>query len=306
MAKVHFIWWGPCPSVDDKDALSRCIGMPIEVAKACPSHKIIFWCQEAKAFAFNQAIEHVDPDAKISVNGIESIKVIVGDLGSKDENKWIDDACENLVTLHLLKAYSAIKDLLSLIILYKEGGFYMDTTMMIKNPAALNLALASPPSTFKIVQIGGQVSHQVGIQTGVAIATGSDGRVEFMPRVELIDVWTIYSPIKDMSTELMFKSYVSRCNRMGLFPGGTTGNFDQIVGKDEMSGDYRNDLIGNLIIRSVYDGLIGVACGGDESLVPNFTWKAEKVTVSPDKNGAYALKDLGINKFHAGTWRHVL
>ncbi|WP_346882201.1 glycosyltransferase [uncultured Algibacter sp.] len=307
MAKVHFIWWGPCPATDDIASLSRCIGMPIEVANACRDHEIIFWCKPTAQFAFNEAIGDNLKGGMITIKGIHSIPLLAGeDLYTGDEKAWYDDAQENLQTLDALRAYSAIKDLLSLIILYKEGGFYMDTTMMIKNATALNKVLSETITVPKVVQIDGGVSHQVGLQTGISIASGTDGRVDYMPTVPLIDVWTISSPIKNKSLELMFKSYVSRCNRMGLFPGGTTGNFYKIIGRDEMTGNYRNDLIGNLIIRSVYDGLIGVACDGDETRITNFTRRATKIPQDQQNNGQYALADLGVNKFHAGTWRHVI
>jgi hypothetical protein len=308
LSNVHFIWWGPCPGDEPAANLARCIGTPVAVANACPQHQIFFWCKASQLFAFAAAFAAHPDKPTMAVRGVDTLSEKFHDVAMLGDNaKWFSDADENLVTLKACNAFSACKDLLSLFILYCEGGFYLDTTTSIANADTLNAALTNGFDGPRMVRIPGGTFHQLGLQTGRAITTGTDGRVDYVSEAPLVDVWALFSAPLNDSLELMYKSYVSRCNRMGLFPGGTTNNFDGIIGIGELDQSpgnlqYRNSLIGNLIIRSVYDGIIGVACNGDETQIENFTWA---VTGLPSGPGlpTFSVNELGINKTYAGSWR---
>jgi hypothetical protein len=202
---------------------------------------------------------------------------------------------------------------LSLIILHAHGGYYLDTTTIVTpgiDEGTLNRNLNTTYSTPRVPLIGGETPHQILLQTGTSIVAGFDLDPEersgssLMQNVALIDVWALYSPPRHVSLELMFISYVSRCNRMGLYPGGAEMNFSEISGDKVMSEPKkgRNDLIGNLVVRSVLDGLLVKCCEFDGRKLPNFCWRTEG-TGDESRLGKYKVPALGINKVYRNSWR---
>lgn len=314
MAKIHFIWWGPCPgdSFEPKDQaqgyanLAKVIATPVMVATTFTTHEVYFWCKADVSGAFTSLFaKYGGGTIRVTpITNIRSTGVANGDF--KDAATWWDNCDENIVTLNACNAFSAIKDLLCLAILYAQGGIYLDTTTKINNTGKFSSVLGALPASPYVIGLPGEQDHQLLLQSGVAIIIGKDGKSGVTPAdVPLIDVWCMNSPAKDAGILLMLLSYISRCNRMGLYPAGTSGNFRGINGKDEM-GDYmRENLIGNLVIRSVYDGLLGETCGGDPRLLASHTWPATENKVTDPTTGKYVVASLGICKFHAGSWRDM-
>lgn len=306
MALIHFIWWGTYRGKD-------CVNTPNQVARNCPNHKVYFWCREAEAPIFASYLK-----ANITVKSCSSIYEIVGQLYKGENQKWYESAQDILVYLNSVKAFSAAKDLLSIIILHTYGGYYFDTTTIITPGLEnqLNNNLETTYNAPRAVQISDtKIRHYLGIQTGKSIM-GWENREEladFLVNVILIDVWALYSPKNHPCFELILQSYVSRCNRMGLYPGGISMNFDKLPGsKIIQDGEIRDTLIGQLIIRSVYDGFLERCCyteqtGLNTNNLSKFCWKAEERHPNSDweEFGKYKVTALGINKIPRNSWRGI-
>lgn len=311
MANIHFIWSGP-----PKGEISYTT--PNAITKACwESHNVHFWCQENYLHAFGHVL-----DSKIVIRPCTLMNDIVPGYLTHPNAKSYAEAQGILSYLIASRAFAAAKDLLSLIILHTYGGYYFDTTTFIALGGPELLSLVPDPDRPKVPQISKEAATpvQVLLQTAYSIFEGWDrsmgtGELSddddddnvFIKRVPLIDAWAMASPAGDKSFELMMMSYISRCNRMGLNPSGFPLNLDRVSGTEimlEPPNKDRNTLLGSLIIRSIYDGLIAIACGMNETRFPNFCWKTiERPAEYHETLGRFYVPALGINKRYSNTWR---
>ena len=301
MAIIHFIWWGP-PRGDDS------IKTPSDVALACRGtpHSVKFWCREEHVEEFSTLL--VGSSLPLTVESCSNIREILGQTLHATNPRLFDEAQEILTYLDTARAFSAIKDLISLFVLYRHGGYYLDTTTFIdsERKGSVIKALGQTYTAPRLVQLtnGAQIRHVPWLQTGRSIAFGDETRVEidavFVP---LIDVWAMYSPETDPTILLVIESYVSRSNRMGLVPHGEPSNFDNIKGADILKNPEsgRDELIGNLIIRATYDGFIVGCCQGNADLLPQFCWRSPE-TETLER----ILPALGIRKIYKNSWRNLV
>jgi len=114
----------------------------------------------------------------------------------------------------------------------------------------------------------------------------------------------------------MLMSYVSRANRVGVNRSGIPSNAskigDEVVQgvdllRDNMRRELRNLLIGNLIIRSVYDGLLVRCCDFDGDQIPNHAWETHPLNEEDRQNAnetSLIVPELGIVKTYRNTWRN--
>jgi hypothetical protein len=276
------------------------------------------------------------------VKGCSSLQALAGNAVQGEDLEWLQDAQQVLNSLDKHKAMSAVKDLLSLVILYVHGGFYFDTTLefaeshkhllrevggvrqRIKDKEevlepldedsiqeGLLASLAATCKTLRVPRIcnkdgvAAKVTHQPLLQTGSSISTGGHAAIPGFT-VPHIDCWALYCPKGDKAMGLAFRSYVSRCNRMGLYQGGAPSNFAALSGDallaDKGAGgrEGRNTLIGNLILRSLYDGIMVTYDADTLAEVEKYTWKSVEIPGKCD-----FVEELGMVKFYRGTWRGV-
>lgn len=310
MTYLHYIWYGPVPADPSKYATAN------NMALACPEQRVLFWCKREYLDGFRAVL-----DPSIQVLPCDELDALAGQALGGDMPRWYAEALQVLGALNQARAWSACKDLVSLLVLYSYGGYYMDTTTLIipsvKGPA-LNAGFEATYDSPRVPRLGDDtVRHQPFLQTGVAIVTGGDFRAgdDGMLNVPLIDVWAFYSPSHDECTSWMIMSYVSRCNRLGINDNGTPSNFDAISGLQELNDVGRDTLIGQLIIRSVYDGLIEQAYRelgeqgnnnpDDEAVgqqVTAYTWPTIKLPSNAPAN--WELPALNIDKRYANSWRN--
>jgi hypothetical protein len=308
MANIHFIWSGPPKGEISYETANV-------VAEIARSHTVYFWCQESYIEGFRAVL-----DRSITVRSCSLMNDIVPGYQAHANARWYTEAQGILQYLISAGAFAAAKDLLSLIILHTYGGYYFDTTtcIMPDRGAAVLAALPNPDAP-KVPRVPGETPHQVGLQTAISILSGYDLEADetadpddavrqFITRVPLIDVWAMASPPNDNSFELMMMSYVSRCNRFGLNLSGFPVRLDRIrlstieIMASPEAG--RNDLLGSLIVRSVLDGLIAIACNMDATQISNFYWTT--IAISPEERerlGTFYVPELGINKHYRNTWR---
>jgi hypothetical protein len=306
MATVHFIWWGPSRGDDSNKT-------PSDVALAFrgTQHSVKFWCKAENREEF--ATQLVGSTLPLTVESCSSVPEIVGEALYATNRQLFDQAQLVLTSLDAAKAFSAIKDLISLVILYRHGGYYLDTTTFPDLEAHTRLAdaVGHPPDSPRMVQLsdGPATRHVPGLQTGRSIVSGKDPRAmvdEFF--VPLVDVWAMYSPPQDPTILLAIQSYVSRANRVGLYPGGEPFNFGKTMASDVLKNEDsgREELIGNLVIRAVYDGFLMVSCKGDPNKLSEFCWptrKLEDAVENPQQ--VRILPALGMRKIYKNSWRGI-
>lgn len=305
-----------------------CTETPNIAARVMRRNKIFFWCFEEDREDFRGDLE-----TQIKLFTVENlVKLPNGKFRNKNGSKLMGELADVLAALKALGALSAVKDLVSLLVLYEFGGYYLDTTTSIvgaleiaaysrqvKNFAArenhsLDKAYDGPrfPWIRNKNGDGWQRRPIGGLQTGLAIVGGGLSYRTEMPGllldVPVIDVWAAYAPVANPLIELMIVSYVSRANRLGLNSSKQPINFDQWDGIKEMSDrnpkSIRNDIIGELVIGSVFDALLEATAGDGRQIEP-FTWDAfggwQTGRFPPD--GLVCVPELGIVKEYKNSWR---
>lgn len=325
MAKIHFIWWGPLRDYN------TCCETVNDVALTCPGHEVNFWCRQEDMAAFkgpNALQQHI-----IKVRGLRGFRELALQRGDVLEQPFFKNSIEVLQRLDRHNARSAVKDLMSLLVLYLHGGLYLDTTTRLPTPKerikyhldrlqnALDDLSAETDPRFPFLELkNGEVwYHQPLLQTTEAIISGrdrydapenEDGSPPGSVAVPALDVWAVYTPANHDAFLTMIESYVSRAKRLGLDRSGIATNLDlmgrgRTIGVDIMKDlvtqrgkALRNDLIGSLIVRSVYDGL--TVCFSQDEL-QDLGWQAKKEETPEYKR--YYVPKLGIVKQYQNTWR---
>ena len=93
-----------------------------------------------------------------------------------------------------------------------------------------------------------------------------DGAEDTLTDMPAIDVWTMWAPARLESVATMLASYLSRADRIGVNRAGFGTNVSKLgdiegadlgmlLLKDPSYRMERNQLIGKLIVGSVYDGM---------------------------------------------------
>ena len=112
--KIHFVWLG-------KNQGAHCTASPMAVAQQCPKDEVWLWVLKAHFFDFRDAIL----GSSVQLMLIDSGE---GPLGAQD---WVKDAFSVINTLIHYNAWAAAKEVAVLLIMYKYGGLYMDTTCLL-------------------------------------------------------------------------------------------------------------------------------------------------------------------------------
>ena len=153
------------------------------------------------------------------------------------------------------------------------------------------------------------VAHQPGAYSVRAITSGFDDLDTQHPILNMphIDIWSFYSPVEHVVFLRAAQSYVKRAKILGL----DDPNSKYTTGKKELEGQFRDDLLGQLSIHSVYDGLTD-ALGSQPEAIEKICWRAFGFKERPanlpdggdDKVNADIVPELGIIKQYKGTWRN--
>lgn len=139
MHRIHFIWWGDPAAHQDihrrKKHMDAAFTGPNKLAMPTGSNlEVHYWFQAKHSATFNRylrpgiirrPIRSFDP-----LTACESDKPAVRAFRSEQAEK-AKALPKVLESLHFYGAYSAMKDLTQLFVLYLEGGFYFDTTIFV-------------------------------------------------------------------------------------------------------------------------------------------------------------------------------
>ena len=318
MATIHLIWWGGFRDYDS------CLKTANDISLSCTSHTVNLWVRASEVTSFQKA----NVNSAVNLTGLDSFEKIAGsrtDVLQDDYFKW---AVEVLQVLDKYNCYAAVKDLMNLLILYLHGGLCIDTTARLLSSglidkhqgSSLNDALGKLGSDPKLPKISNDVwVHQPGVMTPIAILTGIDRQSgleyeELTVKVPAIDVWMMYAPAAGLPAfKLMIESYLSRADRLGvnLSEDGSSlspqfKDIGALLMRNVKQNPYnekdrlaRNELIGSLVVHSVYDGI----CSNYESdkFFKDFLWDTVKIS---DKKH-YLVPSMGIEKIYANSWRSL-
>lgn len=323
MEPVHFIWLGPPPT-----ALDKAFATPNRVAQECGARHVRFWCLDAESARFRA---HLETGIQIKTLGeIEQARLPIG-------RSLQARAFDVIHTMCRYQAPISAKDLLSYLILHTYGGYFLDTTTRIVNPGSLApdawalgvdgrpiaKALSQRHRSVRVVYVGGAtISHLHWILTPRAIETGDDPSYDNAIDLPQIDIWAMYSPAGHKAYASAILSYVERCAVLGINSSNSPQNDRGVAGHRilKMIADpanaqavdtarkHRNELIGNLAVHALYDGLLdGIGRRGNPAAeIRNSGFKAKAYVppvVQPNQPRTDIVPELGLLKQYTGSWR---
>ena len=298
--KFHYIWMGRVPTgkyeADFKNGPNELAQQLKEYVMDISKHRttnapnpqdqeIIMWVPEDILEAIKEA-GYLDPD--ITLKPIEDLYKHPKHLTQKEK--------ENLRTsvdlLGKYNAYSAQKDILEAAILEEYGGYYFDTTSSVQS---IEVLINNQPKDVWFPRISTGPSKDF------------EGKNVILP-----DVWAMYNPRPgDRTYKAMLNSYIKRCQF--YFPEefkaievdphtlvNKTGynEWDIGAGSQIMCEPlHRDNLIGRLVIFSLFEGLKQTRGDLTDELMLELSLYAE------ERETGKFIQELGVEKFHRGTWR---
>lgn len=320
---VHYIWAGPYREQVGIEEIGN------HAVQLC-AMDIYLWCltpykSELAAKISSHGNLHIvalSPD--LSGLGREEIERVQRLLGT--DFRLVSAIIEHFVHN---KAFSAIKDLLMLVVLYAMGGIYLDTTTQPAPSQLLATPRGQPPVRGRRYQLGlldpapsSSVPFFPRIGTTTLFTRPTLDKV--LPSLETlyrdvtaaahmeaigvmtpdVDVWAAYAPLSGNEyLGVMLADYLGGC-----WSSGFIGAADSVLGQ----ADKRRGPVGDLIINAVQVGLIaaqqqhhrhgrsGLSNEDAKEFGQRFTWQA--VVMDPSEQGAFYVPELGIVKHHAGSW----
>lgn len=223
-----------------------------------------------------------------------------------------------LDTMARYRMLAAVKDLLSLAIMVKHGGFLLDTTTLLGPSWKLQMqnTLNSPPDGPRVPcyplgnGAGGKTMRpdddSLDYTRMYPMGVPPDARAVNIPN---FDVWGFCSPPGDALFQVALDSYLNRAMNAGLdkYPavkmiGSKSAN--EFLTQDDR--EPRNSLIAGMSTTAIAQGLHKRAQQASKQ-VSDFGWEVVKKTSAnghlfPD-GGAVFLPALGIHKVFGGSWR---
>jgi hypothetical protein len=172
---------------------------------------------------------------------------------SRSHNGLRRSVIETMRDLHRYQAYSAMKDLFELYILYFQGGFYFDTTTFVPDPTLFFQALAAesdrtlPQFVLNRPEVGYKHFKKIG---GFEEFIGAEGFrfPEDKNRVVAVDFWAVAANKQDAFMKKSANRYVQRWKYISK-----AANSIKIF---QQNGKLRRFAVANLIDWSVKDTFI--------------------------------------------------
>jgi len=323
---VHFIWWGPfnqdaCESIETFTRFRL-------------KHTFRLFCKESEVNSFKNELPK-----RVSVIGVDA-KLRLSGMGT--DWKKLDAAriANVLNTLDGFRTFAAAKDLLSLMILYRFGGLYLDTSCRLLSSFEQGwyhtetfdeaMLAIEKAGVFRVPVLHDQASwnHQPHVFTHTAITMGQDymgnspmdGPPPNALSVRPIDVWAMFGLQGDPMIASMIESYTFRAYKIGLASDSISTSDTRDVrdaftnaistspvderGKKRRHDDrtFRNSVAGGLIVRSVYDGLFD---GKALTTLAQSPWITAPHTTADREPTAkyYVLPSVSILKTYGNSWR---
>lgn len=275
MSGIHFIWWGDPAAHEGLQKRKKYMDAAFSGVNrlAGLNHgnwKINYWFQAEHAETFNR---HLAPGIiRRAMAGFSPLAACDPEspeaLGFRAE---YPDMAGNLPkvleSLRFYKAYSAMKDLTQLFVLYLEGGFYFDTTIFV--PEARRFFDALEQETrfpmFVLNNPSAGPNHLFQQMEYIHVPYRITPPAQRVPAVEY---WAMAAQAKDAVLFSSIEKYIARW--MFIARGKGAGGALRIMPDEQ--GDYCNGdklkdhVVGRLVDWSVKDGLIQVFGADYESM----------------------------------------
>lgn len=247
---IHFIWWGNPQSKYENQAFWG----PNRIANHLyQDHlwQIKYWFDAAHEDYFENQL-----NPRILRQPIDDFDIPGKREGfrNRSHNSLRQSVIETLRDLNSYKAYSAMKDLLELYILYFQGGFYFDTTTFVPDPSKFFQALAletertlpqfvlnAPEVSYKYFKNIGSIEKYISID-------GLPYPEDEKKKVVAVDYWAAAANKHDAFMQKASKRYVRRWKFISK-----TSNSIKIF---QPNGRLKRPVIANLIDWSVKDTFI--------------------------------------------------
>jgi len=297
MALIHYIWWGNPRTVEHQRSASSTPNAVMRLVQG--THTVKYWRQQCR-FGAMLSLNIQQEEIVSAANILANTPMWAG------RGIMIDGIVE---TLARYTAYSAVKDIISLLVLYSQGGYYFDTTTLLRaaNHLPFRRAIVNHNEPqIALSAVGGNYAFhrddRSGDSTLLAQVVGAGAGI-VNPRG--VDVWAMYSPVQHESLATMIDSYLDRCMSLGLNRYPSNKNVlgipvHRIMTQEDKT--MRNDLIGKLIICSVQEGLYKWAQRNRRTHA-HYGWDTDLLDHQADGACIYC-RPLHLHKRHAGFWRN--
>lgn len=285
------------------------------------------WCQSETEAAIARAFDGL---INVRVHGLGREGMLPAWVNTKKgtPEPWetkLDGATASAVSrtvMHLSahKGYSGVKDLLMLVVLYTEGGYYFDTTCFMAPVPLVRLHGGAAKTLAEALDTTAEYDKdastrdmprfpRIGRLRQWDPASSKDPRrllkeavVDDPVMVADVDAWAAYAAPGSPYVLAMLQDYLYKCQVLGLQQEPTPHSV--------LAGKARNDVIGSLIISSILAGLAKCASakGWTHVGLADRMWTAAVSGASlfeavKAQGGDFFCQECGMVKKHKGTWR---
>lgn len=302
---VHFVWWGNPKNASDYQAsataLPNAMGQlqkKITVFSGLdhtdvdvPKIQVNYWCQH------DATTLHGWLSTNVTVRKITKLSDLMMEDGHAihgvfmGRGKTLDGIVDTLSKYYM---YSAAKDLIELCVLYKYGGYYFDTTMLMPEKKADFPDKFTPepkndsgePELRFPKTIGGGPYLYLRNDRSI-FGTLSGGMRSKMDGLDVfvsanIDVWAAYFPPRSDALLMMIDSYIERCVNLGLdeYPSKQIISIDRIIGTSwnpEWNGTTMDNFLTKICKTSKKYGVDGTADKGGTNFKSGWLKSSEMV-----------------------------
>jgi hypothetical protein len=260
--KIHFIWWGD-PRGNEK-YIDAAFSGPNSLAENHGNWRINYWFQAEHEKIFDpKGFQKKDFKKKGPQPGLHPaiIRRRISDRNildasdlSPSEKRDFASKHSNLTAflprviqgLETFRAHSAIVDLLQMVILFIEGGYYFDTSIYVPDHQQFYTALANESLSPRFVEQGG--SKPFGFENRLDVSEPKSS-TEF--QVPNFDYWVLFAKPRDTILKSIIDMYLIRCAYGGIKDKGEHVS-EYYLNKNRKLMDI---IVGRLIAHSVWDGL---------------------------------------------------
>ncbi|WP_147442625.1 hypothetical protein [Corallococcus interemptor] len=292
--RLHYIWWGPVPE-------SGLEGIQAMVTECGTTVSIQLWCKAEHATAFGGALPGV------VIQGLDA------DMNhdTLPANPF-PKLAEAVAWLTAKRAFSAVKDVLMLYLLYQAGGHYLDTTtapmggmqrMKYKARRFKDACKITPMDEFTTATLG------------IKFARIGQGR-EFYPgaRPWIKDTDTSTHPVMTPSVDF-WAAWARKGNAIAR--ASLEAYLDFITemkakAPEALASERRDQIIGDLITLSVQMGMLKDVLSGSRreqevyELLQREMWSFGALDQQDYESlkANFILPEIGVMKWHKGSWRN--
>ncbi len=251
--KIHFIWWGnPAGNPRYKAAA---IDGPNELAQQIDkqsSWAINYWYQQEHHGFFDQVLHPEIVRRPIADRNV----LAASDLTVAEQSEFRDDHPDMVASLPRVmqglthfNAYSAVVDLLQMVVLYMEGGYYFDTTVYVPDSDVFLIELATEKISPRLIEQGG--SKSAGFENYLNAARQQSSQEFHVPN---FDYWVLYSKPGEKIVASMVKNYLMRCFYGRICDDGALIK-NEYLKRGSSPDRLTDEVVGRLVAHSVWEGL---------------------------------------------------